>query len=158
MNAVWQNQIQKHFVRVTLLVGFAAAWTLTAQETEMTFDPIAVLVEDLSASHGAWRNGLVPDLGLAGDTPIEALVARRFETPLLDGKISQFDVVDSRNITITERGVELPRSDYTAVLVNTNLGQKIVILRFNVASGKWFNKVFDSPVPPSAVEQPAPRG
>jgi hypothetical protein len=103
-------------------------------------DPIARLVDRLSASHGLWQNGLFPSLGLTASASNEEILSRIFELYVCaEGRVFEHGIVEVRQIRIPG---ELPDL-YTALLVETNLGRKIVILKFNGPVVDWWSRVYD---------------
>ena len=100
-------------------------------------DPIENLVTKLS-SNPLWQNGISPVIDLPPTASSQQVVQRVFEMISFDqGKVSNHSIVEIREVQI--RG-SLP-DQYTAVLVKTNLGEKIILLQY---SGKmWWSKVYD---------------
>jgi hypothetical protein len=103
-------------------------------------DPIARLLDRLSTSHGLWRNGLFPSIELPRTATNEQVVSRVFELSSFDkGRVSDHRIVETRQIRIPG-----DQDLYTALLVKTNLGRKIVLLRFNGPSVGWWSRVYDA--------------
>jgi hypothetical protein len=104
-------------------------------------DPIDRLVASLSATHGLWLNGTCAILNLPAGASAEAAVARVFELTGFDnGQVTSHRVLEVRHVEIPGG----PAGDYTAVLVDTNLGRKIVVLDRGKPGGEWgWNRVYD---------------
>ncbi|HUG73167.1 MAG TPA: hypothetical protein VMK82_07080 [Steroidobacteraceae bacterium] len=99
-------------------------------------DPIAELVARLSATGGLWTNGMFRKIDLPATAPIPQVLKSALEYNRYDKR-----VVTAHRITET-RGVRIGvEQGYTAVLVDTDLGRKIVLLR-HVPIG-WWSRVYD---------------
>jgi hypothetical protein len=112
-------------------------------------DAIDRLVQRMSADH-SWERGDYMSLGLPATSPIEPVVARALgvtsspeEQPVKSHKILQI------------RQVSIPGSlpgPYTAVLVDTDQGRKVVMLNHVGPDRDWYYRVFDewgwTPIPP----------
>lgn len=103
----------------------------TYLEVEAHFlqDPISALVLKLGATHGLWLNGLSPNLGLGPEAA---------PTQVLGKILSSAQVLEMRQVTIPDSG-QLP---YTALLVETSQGRKVVLMQYQPSSG-WWTRVFD---------------
>jgi len=99
-------------------------------------DAIDTLVRRL-ASDPMWMNGLAPTI----DLPRSATPAQVVATALQLGGFTQGRGKPFR--IIANRAVRIDRetADYEAVLVETALGRKIVLLSY--ASNGWWTRVFD---------------
>lgn len=96
------------------------------------------LITKLSASP-LWTNGIFPTLELPEVTTTERVVQRVFETISFDqGKIAKYAIIEERAVRI---GAD-PR-EYTAVLVDTNLGRKIALLQWQGEKIGWWSRVFE---------------
>jgi hypothetical protein len=103
-------------------------------------DPIEALVDRLSSSHGMWTNGMFPKLDLPATASAEQVVARVFKMISFDkGRVKSHRILETREIRI--RG-PLPDT-YTALLVDTDFGRKIVLLQYTSPSVGWWSRVFD---------------
>jgi hypothetical protein len=120
---------------------------VTASAAATGADPIGPLVERLSASHGLWQNGMFADLGLPGTASKPQVVARVFEMTGFDaGHVKAFRITETRQVRIAG---SLP-DVYTAVLVDTEMGRKIVLLQYGTgANPKWWSRVYDADPPPA---------
>ena len=104
-------------------------------------DSIETLVARLSSSHGLWVNGLYPTLDLPATASTEQVVARVFQMTGFDkGHVSSHRILETRLVRI---GDSFPDATYTAVLVETDLGRKIVLLQHSSPSGGWWSRVYD---------------
>jgi hypothetical protein len=101
-----------------------------------TEDAIDRLVARLS-KNPLWINGLSPNIELAETTPTKDVVAKVFDAVSFDqGKVTRHTILRERKVTIGQE----PRP-YTAVLVDTNLGRKVVLVQHQGKSG-WWSRVF----------------
>lgn len=96
------------------------------------------LVARLAGSR-LWRNGHFPKIDLPASAPLDAVVARIFEPVGVDGgRAKSPSVLESREVRIG--GDARP---YTALVVETERGKKVVLLRYEVDRGHWWSRVFD---------------
>lgn len=101
-------------------------------------DPIGHLVTKLSSDH-LWQNGASPTIDLPATASPELVVAKVFKLVSSDqGAVSSYDVLEIQQVHITG---SLP-DQYTAVLVQTNLGQKIVLLQYTEQG--WWSRMYDN--------------
>ena len=95
----------------------------------------------LSSSHGLWVNGVYPTLDLPATASTEQVVARVFQMTGFDkGHVSSHRILETRQVRIGDR---FPDATYTAVLVDTDLGRKIVLRQHSSPSGGWWSRVYD---------------
>ena len=119
-----------------------ATMPATMPATRVSKDVIDRLVERLSFSHGLWTNGVFPSLGLPETASTEQVVARVFEMTGFDGgNVKSHQIVETRAVRIDG---SMPEA-YTAVLVDTDMGRKIVLLQYQgtQAGGMWWSRVYD---------------
>ncbi len=117
-------------ILATLLVGCAT-----------TSDPVDRLVTKLSSSHGLWRNGEFPSLGLPATASTEQLVSRLFQMTGFDrGQVTTHRILKVRKVRIPG---DLP-DIYTAVVIDTDLGRKIVLLKYEGPAAGWWSRVYDA--------------
>lgn len=102
-------------------------------------DPIGRLMANLSATHGLWMNGRSPAIRLPETASTGQVLEQVFRMTGFDqGHVTSFKI-------LTTRQIRLDGGSYTAALVQTNLGEKVVLF---TAGGGW-SRVFDSPAPSS---------
>ena len=102
-------------------------------------DPIDTLAKRLSATSGIWVNGLSPALELPESASSEEIVAKFFQSVSYDeGPVTRHQILETRPVQITDT---LPNPKYTAVLVDTNLGRKVLLYQYSV--GGWWTRVYD---------------
>ena len=103
-------------------------------------DPIAALVTRLSATHGLWINGMFPDLDLPATAPTQQVLEQVFKKTGFDkGNVRTFQIIETRQVQIPAAGFS---DAFTAVLVETDLGRKIVLLKSSSVS--WWSRVYDA--------------
>lgn len=102
--------------------------------------PIDCLVDRLS-SNGAWFNGYFPILGLPETVSTAQLVSKVFEmTGFADnGRVRTCHISNVQRVHIKPFSPGL----YTAVLVQTDVGEKIVLLKYEGQTVGWWSRVFD---------------
>jgi hypothetical protein len=113
---------------------------VAATPTATVSDPIERLVADFSASYGLWENGTFPMLGLPETASTDEVVAKTFKMTGFDkGQVTSYKILKIRQAHI--RG-SLPDL-YTAVLVQTDFGEKIVLFKYVGSSVGWWSRVYD---------------
>jgi hypothetical protein len=107
-------------------------------------DPIVALVERLSADRsGDWVNGLYPRLDLPATATVEAVFDRMFQrSPFNEGFVSDYTIVETRPVVIEG----LRPEPYTAAIVDTNFGRRIVLFRRERLD--WWTRIYE--IAPSA--------
>lgn len=127
---------------VARLTGWRAQWEGEARAS------IERLVAWLSA-HPLWENGLFPTLDLPPTASTEQVLSMIFRVTSFDaGRVDEHRILYSREAGIPG---SLPNR-YTAVLVATNQGQKIVLLRYTGRPVGWWSRVYDDRPPGASPE------
>ena len=115
-----------------LLVGCA---------TVTTTDPIDRLVADYSASHGFFVSGIIPDLNLPKTASEEQVIKRALE---MHG-FTKEQVASDKILTIRQVHIQDIYPDlYTAALVRTSVGEKIVLFQYQLPAFGWWSRVEDA--------------
>ncbi len=113
----------------------------SAQVQVAPSDPIDALVAQLSKAGGIWVNGITPVLDFPETTPTAEIVAAYFQkVSFSEGEITSQTLQEVRQVRIAD---SLPNEQYTAALVETNLGRKILLMQYSQHSG-WWCRVFDA--------------
>jgi hypothetical protein len=111
-----------------------------AEQPAAPADSIDALVASLASTGGMWLNGISPVLELPEEAPIEDLVAEFFQKVSYDsGPIGSTKIVEIRPVTIPPGWND---DGYTAVLIDTADGRKILVLQHSKAGG-WWCRVYD---------------
>lgn len=104
-------------------------------------DQIDQLVTELSSSNGLLMNEAYPILGLPETASTEEVVSKTFKMTSFDkGRVENYKILQIRKVRI--RG-SLPDL-YTAVLVETTFGKKIVLFRYVGETVGWWSRVYDA--------------
>jgi hypothetical protein len=111
------------FIIAALLVGCAT-----------TPDPIDRLVTSLSPSHGLWTNGLFQPVRLPSTASAEDVISK-----VLERQFSSYTVLKIRQVSIP---FGVSSELYTAALVQTSAGQKIVLIKYETEG--WWNRIYDA--------------
>jgi hypothetical protein len=115
-----------------LLVGCA---TFTAP------DPIDRLAADYSASHGFFANGIFPDLNLPKTASQEQVIKRALEMHgFTNEQVASNKILKIRQVHIHDIYPDL----YTAALVRTSVGEKIVLFQYQLPAFGWWSRVEDA--------------
>src|SRR6266496_2889907 len=102
-------------------------------------DQIDYLVADLSATRGMWINGVSPIIHLPENASPKQVLDQVFQMTGFDrGHVKHYKILKVRRVHI-DGGL------YTAALVETDLGKKIVLFS---AGGRW-SRVYDTKPRPS---------
>ena len=148
-------------MRVSPIVATLAVWIMCAaargdvegaETTRTTVDSIDELAGKLSASP-LWRNGTYPSLDLSATASIDEVIARVFQRNSLDeGLVKEHRILETRVVSIRPVYHRLALVDprfmrvrsysdtHTAVLVDTDLGEKVVLLKYEGTG--WWSRVF----------------
>jgi hypothetical protein len=141
---------------ISLLVGCTKKLepqVADAKPPAVADDSIENLVARLSSSYGLWQNGITPNLDLPSTASIEQVVARVFQMTGFDkGHVATHQILKKQQVRISG---SLP-DVYTAVLVDTNFGRKIVLLKYEGPTLGWWSRVYDAEISPN--KSLAPRG
>jgi hypothetical protein len=126
-------------MRVTLLTFFFALSAFCA-----TADQIDNLVTNLP---DGWDGGQTPMVNLPETSSVEQVLRGVFKVWWFDDShVTNFTVLKSRQVTIPRAHSPGAFTDsYTAALVETNHGKKIVLFRYwswDLARG-WWSRVYD---------------
>lgn len=144
-----------------LLVGCALVTDqgAAAEQSVAQGDPIARLVERLSVSH-LWRSGPYPQLRLPATASTDEVIARVFAiTSLGEGRTTRYRILETRLVQISEgqaaqfgipetRRMQIQIAEglpytYIAALVRTEMGDKIVLLKYEDTRAGWWSRVYD---------------
>lgn len=107
--------------------------------------PIERLAARLSADP-LWQNGIAPIIALPQTASTEQVVSKVFEMISFDqGKVTKHRILEAKRVRIKGG---LP-DHYTAALIETNLGEKIVLFRHEGGAIGWWSRVYDNDSPAS---------
>ena len=120
------------------LIAFACNLSI-AQETNKTPDAIDWLVADLGSSYGVFQNGAVTSLNLPETASAEEVVSNAFKKDWFYKIPAHYSILESRKIEFP-----LLRDKYTAALVETGIGRKIVLYEYAGSEIGWF-RIYDAP-------------
>ncbi len=98
-------------------------------------DSIDRLVSRLSSLHGLWQNGLAPAIELPPTATAQEVVSK-----VLAGQVTSYKIVKIRSVRIPDSLPEL----HTAVIVETNDGEKIVLFRYEGQAFGWWSRIYDT--------------
>lgn len=125
-----------------------------------TPDAIDLLVADLSSTHGMWLNGYFLDIRLPKNASTQEVIEQVFKEAIFDtGKVTSYKILRTRQVHIADSS----ETDlYIAVLVHTNFGEKIILLkrgedwwcRYYDANRTYFKKIDngDTPLHKAVIE------
>lgn len=101
-------------------------------------DSIARLVAKLE-KQPMWTNGGFPKIALPETEKLDKVVTAALDRISFDkGKATRHTILDSRTVTIAP-----DTHDYTAVLLDTDQGRKIMLLQWQGSVTGWWSRVFD---------------
>ena len=96
-----------------------------------------------------WHDGPTPVIILPQTTPVGQLLTNSFHCALLDDCITNYSLMMSRQVTLTNHGFWTER--YLAVLVRTKRGEKLVLFKSfdlplpdGTRTNAWWSRVFDA--------------
>lgn len=125
-------------MRLTFFALFTAllAGCATTKPSDHSIDK---LVAWLASTHGEWAYGTSPVIDLPATATPEQVLGRIFASSPPGLAITQYHVLTVREVTIPD---SLYLS-YTAVLADTNLGRRIVLLKYEGTPIGWWTRVYD---------------
>lgn len=106
-------------------------------------DPIDQLVSRLSSSsHGLWHNGPYQPASLPAAASTDEVLRQVFQKfiSVHGSHVGRHEILETRQVRIP---VGAPSDVFTAVLVETNLGRKIVLLQYESPGLGWWSRVYD---------------
>jgi hypothetical protein len=105
----------------------------------MAADPINQLVARLSSSNGYWTYGIFTSVVMPGSAAPTEVISRYCDSEYGD---SSHQIITIRRVCI---GISMPADYYTAVLMDTAYGRKIVLLQYQESNEGWWCKEYDAP-------------
>ena len=123
---------------LALLASASSATSTAASQTPPAARPadaIDRLVVYLNSTHGLWVNGVMPTIRLPASATHDEVVRHA---------LHGYDGLTTSHVLVV-RHVSIEGGDVrdTAALVDTNLGQRIVLMGYDARAG-WLTKVFDT--------------
>jgi hypothetical protein len=97
-------------------------------------DSIDRLVSRLS-SDGLWQNGMTPILPLPAKATTEEIVSKEYS-----GHGVSYKILSVRQVHIQGSQPAL----YTAVLIHTDAGDKIALLRYEAGMSGWWVRIYEA--------------
>lgn len=83
---------------------------------------------------------MYPNLELPATATTDQVIARVFDmTGFEEGHVTRYRVLETRQVQIGSRP-----DMYTAAVVQTDLGNKVVLLKYESAATRWWSRVYDS--------------
>ncbi len=124
-----------------ILIQFAFAVLAHAGQTDKVKNnlnnSIEALSTKLSKSNGLWTNGTFKPILLSENATDEQII-KQFVKNIVDEehKLTKHKILKSQQINISSQ-------EYRAVLLDTNLGRKIIFMKF-YSPKSWWTKIFDA--------------
>ena len=133
---------REHSIAVKIDKAVSNTIAIKVKEKEKNLsDPIERLVKRLSSTHGLWINGIYPTFNLPPTAKTKQVVAEVFRmTNFNQGRVIHYKVVQTREVQIS---VGMPLERYTAALVQTNLGEMIVLIQYQGKTSEWWCRVYN---------------
>ncbi len=99
-------------------------------------DPIDTLVAKLNTTYGMWINGEYPPIELPSDATVEAVLAQAVNLWGFDqGHINTYRIQKVRQVL-------LDTETYSAALVESDLGKKILLFKHE-RDNHWWTRFYD---------------
>lgn len=108
-------------------------------------DPIDRLAARLSSDPSV-PSGMFRPILLPATAPPEKVVAAVFDQAPFKGRVTRHKILKVRRVRIAygqPHKAPPERCNYTAVLTDTNLGRKIVLLQSTQVAGGWWHREYD---------------
>ncbi len=132
-------------LRALWQASFLAVLLVTSVTGCSRADPIDRLAAKLSSDPN-FPSGMFRPILLPATAPPEKVVAAIFDQAAFKGRVTRYKILKIRRVRIAYgQPHEAPPevSNYTAVLIDTNLGRKIVLLQSTQVAGGWWHRVYD---------------
>ena len=98
-------------------------------------EPVDSLLQSLSGQN-LWQNGLFPTVNLPASASPRQVAAES----LRNARIDKFTIVEVREVIIPGASMD----KYSAVVVDSAPGQKIVLLRHLGPGNGWWTRIYDA--------------
>jgi hypothetical protein len=125
---------------LALIACLLAGCTTPPAPPAVASDPIDRLVANLSATRGMWNTGIFSNLGLPQTASPEDVIQRIFSMGLLQPVRYKIVQIRQVHIPIAEIAPDL----YTAALMRTDSGEKIVLFKYAGPAVGWWSRVYDA--------------
>jgi len=103
-----------------------------------TPDPIDGLSRYINESRGLWINGLYPTIDLpVTATTSDVLDEAIKKTGFAEGHIKKYRIITTRKLILYDGNTH----EYTAVMIDSDLGDKIILMRHN--GGGWWTRFYN---------------
>ena len=105
-----------------------------------TVDPIDKLVAKLGPFGGLFRNGFCNPISLpATASPEEVLAEAVKHTPFNEGILTTYHIITTRKVPLTDG----QQTDYTATLIDSNIGKQVCLMGWqNYSGGCWWTRFY----------------
>ena len=110
-------------------------------------DAIDRLAANLTSSMGLWLNGFPNGIVFLPESTAIPKVASQILTRTNFGSehVTHYWILESRQVNIPEGSMP---ENYLMVLMKTNLGEKIVVMRYSSEKKGWWHRIYDANDPP----------
>jgi hypothetical protein len=113
---------------------------LCSQLGHAATDAIDTLIAKLNGSH-VWRNGRYPSIRLPSNAPIDAVVEEAIgKVGFNEGRVEHYTVVSARSVYLDS----YRNQEYCALLIDTNLGRKILLMTHEGDATGWWTRFYDA--------------
>lgn len=109
----------------------------------MKTDPIQQLVNRLSATSGLWVYGIFTPVDLPASASAADVISEYCDSDYGD---SSHKIITTRRVCI---GLSIPADYYTAVLMDTVYGRKVVFMQYQQSNAGWWCKEYDADASPA---------
>jgi hypothetical protein len=114
---------------------------LCSQLGHAATDAIDALISGLNDSHGLWRNGSYPTIHLPSSASMDAVVEEAFgKVGFKEGRVEHYTVVSARSVYLDGH----QNQEYYALLIDTNLGRKVLLMRYEGDATGWWTRFYDA--------------
>ncbi|HTR43382.1 MAG TPA: discoidin domain-containing protein [Pseudomonadales bacterium] len=105
-------------------------------------DAIDSMIAAFSKYGDLWMNGIDAFDGSQAGSPEEVISETFRKAKFQNGLMTSYRILDVRKVRMDELD-----GDYTAALVDTNLGQMIVLMRKSATPGQWWRRIYSAGAP-----------
>ena len=123
---------------LTACSSTSGTYTRIPKPKVMETDPINQLVTKLSLSNGYWAYGIFTPVDLPASASTAQVISQYCDSAYGD---NSHRIITFRRVCI---GISIPADYYTAVLMDTVYGRKIVLLQDQESIAGWWCKEYDA--------------
>lgn len=107
-----------------------------------TPDPIGVLTKRLNDDIGGlWINGMYPIIHLPSNASTKDVLDEAIKkTGFDEGHIKRYNILNTRTVNLRAGTTH----EYSAILIDSDLGRKVILMRYEGETTGWWTRFYDA--------------